>query len=209
MAATITDRILRRIRGKGRGWTFVPKDLLDLGSRAAVDQALSRLARKDRIRRVGRGIYDYPRVSKRLGVLSPSVDAIASAVARKSNSQLQVSDAQAANALGLTTQISAKPIYFTSGPSKVVRAGNHYIIFKHTKSLSDKNTIKSKWAQFARQALNFVGPDGLDDNMAHKILLFTNAHKSTDVLFKNIPSWAHKILWDNRTDKVRAQSTVR
>ncbi len=112
MAATITDRILRRIRGKGRGWTFVPKDLLDLGSRAAVDQALSRLARKDRIRRVGRGIYDYPRVSKRLGVLSPSVDAIASAVARKSNSQLQVSDAQAANALGLTTQISAKPIYF-------------------------------------------------------------------------------------------------
>ena len=58
----LADRIMRRVRGHGRGkWVCTPKDFLDLGSRAAVDRALGRLARSGRLRRVARGLYDLPR----------------------------------------------------------------------------------------------------------------------------------------------------
>ena len=64
----LADRIMKRLRAHGRGrWVCTPKDFLDLGSREAVDQALSRLVRTGRLRRAGRGLYDLPRTSAVLG----------------------------------------------------------------------------------------------------------------------------------------------
>ena len=79
----ITARILQRIKGKGRGAIFAPSDLLDLGSRASVDQTLSRLADQGVIRRLTRGLYDYPKISPRFGMVQPAVDDVARAIARK------------------------------------------------------------------------------------------------------------------------------
>src|SRR5262245_49748254 len=72
---TIANRILARAKRHGAGWVFSAKHLSDLGDRAAVDQALSRLARDRRIRRVTRGLYDLPRIHPALGPLSPDLDA--------------------------------------------------------------------------------------------------------------------------------------
>ena len=42
--SSLATKIMRRINGHGRGnWVCTPKDFLDLGNRAAVDRALSRL----------------------------------------------------------------------------------------------------------------------------------------------------------------------
>jgi len=72
---SIEDKILSRIYGKGRGWAFSQKDFLDLGSRSAVDNAMSRQQQKGAIRRVIRGIYDYPSFSVFLNEpLSPKLD---------------------------------------------------------------------------------------------------------------------------------------
>ncbi|MBL4588697.1 MAG: type IV toxin-antitoxin system AbiEi family antitoxin domain-containing protein [Alphaproteobacteria bacterium] len=71
------SKILQSIKGKGRGAIFAPTDLLDLGSRASVDQALSRLADQGVIRRLTRGLYDYPKPSTRFGTVYPSVDDVA------------------------------------------------------------------------------------------------------------------------------------
>ncbi|MCY4052533.1 MAG: DUF6088 family protein, partial [Hyphomicrobiales bacterium] len=66
--AAVADKILRRVRSKGRGkWVCTPKDFLDLGNRSSVDKALSRLVKNGDLRRVGRGFYDMPRFSKILG----------------------------------------------------------------------------------------------------------------------------------------------
>src|SRR5690349_7157 len=84
---SLTEQIHKRIRTRGEGAVFVTRDFLDLGSRAAVDQTLSRLAREGIIRRVGRGVYDYPRVNERLGItLSPSPEDVAAAVAKSAAS---------------------------------------------------------------------------------------------------------------------------
>ncbi len=97
---SIADKIIKRIRGKGRGQAYTNKQFLDLGSRAAVDKALSRLTKRKLIRRLKPGIYDYPRVNPKLGgILSPSRDNVAQAIAKKNGIRIQPSGAQAANAL--------------------------------------------------------------------------------------------------------------
>lgn len=164
---SIVKRILGRIQGKGRGAVFVPKDFLDLGGRAAVDQALSRLARRGVIRRVGRGLYDYPRVSPLIGTLSPRPDAVAQAVARRSNSRLQVSGAQAANALGLSTQVPARLTYLTDGTTRRVQVGKQTIMFRHAapQHMLGAGTL----AGTVLQALRYLGRDGVDQRAIRTI----------------------------------------
>lgn len=119
----IASKIRRRIRGKGRGAIWTASDFSDLGPRTAVDQALSRLADQDIIRRLAQGLYDFPKISPRLGALSPSLDAVAGAIARKDGRILQISPARAANQLGLTTQVPAKAVYLTDGPTRTRQIG--------------------------------------------------------------------------------------
>jgi hypothetical protein len=48
---SIDSKILTRIQRAGRGWVFTPTQLTDLGSRAAIDQTLSRLSTRGTFRR--------------------------------------------------------------------------------------------------------------------------------------------------------------
>lgn len=151
------DRILRRVRASGRGSVFTPSDFLDLGNRAAVDQALSRLARQGVIRRLSHGLYDYPRVHPQLGVLTPSADAVAKALAKETGSVVQVAGAQAANALGLSTQVPAHAVYLTDGPSRHVAIGRRRVDLRHAsrKFLVAPGTK----AGTVVQALRYLGKD--------------------------------------------------
>jgi hypothetical protein len=161
MLSSVQDRVLARIQAAGRGSVHVPADFLDLGSRAAVDQALSRLVRPGTIRRLARGVYDLPNHHRRLGPLSPSLPQVAAALARSTGSQLQVSGAQAANQLGLSTQVPARLVYLTDGPSRTVRVGNRSIDFRHAspRTLAGAGTA----AGVVIQALRHVGRAGVTD----------------------------------------------
>jgi hypothetical protein len=159
----ITDTILRRIHAKRRGWVFTPKNFADIGTRAAIDQTLSRLARKGTIRRLDRGLYDYPKQHPALGALSPAADDLAQAVAAKTGNIAFPSGAAAANLLGLSTQVPAKPVYLTNGPSRTRKIGNRTIVLKHARvpivrGLSNK-------ANFMLQALSYLGKNNMDDQM--------------------------------------------
>ena len=78
---SIDSQILATIRKRGNGSVLVPADFLDLGSREAVDIALHRLARRGTIRRLARGVYDFPKEHPVLGPLQPSAEAVAKAEA--------------------------------------------------------------------------------------------------------------------------------
>src|SRR3546814_2872012 len=77
--SAVADRIMKRVRGKGCGWVFTPKQFVDFGTRGSVDMALSRLAHAGDIRRIRRGLYDYPRPHDKLGALSPDPGQLAPA----------------------------------------------------------------------------------------------------------------------------------
>ena len=53
----LAEQIMERVRALPEGAPVAAKGLLHLGSRAAVDQALSRLVRRGRLVRAGRGVY--------------------------------------------------------------------------------------------------------------------------------------------------------
>lgn len=114
------------------GRVFSPMDFAHLGSRAAVDKVLSRLAASGTVRRVARGLYDVPRAHAVLGQLLPSADQIARAIAGKGSLRLQPSGAYAANLLGLTEQVPMKLAFLTDGRSRTVAIGSQAIILKHT-----------------------------------------------------------------------------
>ncbi len=129
----IESKIINRVYGKGRGWAFFKNDFLDLGSADAVDQALSRLVKSQRIRRVMRGVYDYPKYSKLLGQdLGPDVDQVAHALARKFGWTIQVSGNTALNILGLSTQVPTRYLYLSDGKSRSYKVGNQELRFKKT-----------------------------------------------------------------------------
>ncbi|MBI1381745.1 MAG: hypothetical protein GC161_11740 [Planctomycetaceae bacterium] len=166
-------RVLQRIRAMGRGSAFVPADFLalDSASREAVDAALGRLADAGTIRRIGRGVYDFPKPS-RFGPRTPSPDAVASAVARSTNETVVISDAKAANLLGVSTQVPAQAVYLTNGTNRVVPVtlgdGRGFDI--RFKRVSPSRMLGSDTkAGLVLRALHFLGRDGVDDATVRRL----------------------------------------
>ena len=112
------------------GGLLSPKEFLHLASRAAVDQALTRLTREEKILRVGRGVYALP-VRGRFGVRPPSTQTVVAAIEAASGEMVVPSGAAEANALGLTTQVPVREVFLTSGPSRKLRLGLRDVELKH------------------------------------------------------------------------------
>ena len=102
-------KVLSRVYGNGRGYAFSSNDFIDKLSINNIDKALSSLTKKEQIRRVARGIYDYPKYSNLLKKeLSPDIEQVARAYARKFNWKIEISGDTALNMLGLSTQVVGK-----------------------------------------------------------------------------------------------------
>lgn len=186
---SIDSKILDRICGHGRGWTFTPDTFLDLGNRATVGSSLSRHKKKGTIRQLARGIYDYPATHPQLGLLAPSIDAIAKALAGRDATRIQPSGAYAANLLGLSQQVPMKAVFLTDGPSRKVRIGNQEIILKRT---TPRNMATAgKVSGLVIQALRHLGPSHVNDSMISQLRQQLN-DKDKELLLKDIryaPAW--------------------
>jgi hypothetical protein len=166
--STIQDDILDRIRGQDRGKVFTPKDFLDLGSRDAADQSLSRLVRSGEIQRLGRGLYHYPRVNERLGIpIGPDPDEIAEALGRQTGSRVLPSGAVAANRLGLSTQVPAKPVYLTDGRTRQVRIGG--MVFQIRHAAPKELSAASRTSAMVFQALRHLGRAAVDEQVIARL----------------------------------------
>jgi len=131
---SLDKQLVSLIYGKGRGWSFSKKDFSHLGELASIDRTLSRMAEKGTIRRVIRGLYDYPAYSQLLKKdLSPDINQVAHALARKFGWTIQISGNAALNLVGLSTQIPTQYLYLSDGPSKSYQVGNTEVTFKKTR----------------------------------------------------------------------------
>ena len=188
------ELIVRRIRGHGRGWIFTPSDFLDLGTADAVKNALSRISRDGIIRRLARGLYDYPRVHKKLGLLSPNPDDVAAALAASTGSRVQVSGPRAANLLGLTTQVPAQLVYLTDGKARRVKISGQTIQLRNARP--SKFPGAGTPAGLAIQAMRAVGPT-IDRELLIRQLskALSGADKSQLLkLRKFAPRWAQDVI---------------
>ncbi len=152
---TTADQILRFLKGQARKEPVCAKQLLHLGSRAAVDQALSRLAQRKKLMRVARGFYALPARS-RFRDLPPSPEQIIAAIARQKGERITPIGAAAANALGLTTQVPLRGVYLTSGRSRRIRLSGETIELRHAVSLAE-----SARHERLLRAIEWLGAEGL------------------------------------------------
>jgi hypothetical protein len=164
----IENKIISRVYGNGRGWSFCKNDFIDLGSADAIDKALSRLTQSQRIRRIAHGLYDYPRFSDLLQkTLSPDIDQVANAYARKFSWRIEVSGDSALNLLGLSSQIPAQYLYLSDGPSKSYDVMGVALNFKKS-SLKDIG-FKHRESTLIVQALKALGKEHLTTELFAKI----------------------------------------
>lgn len=186
--------MFNRICGHGKGWCFTPTDFLDLGSRQAIDTALSRLTKSGRIRRLSRGLYDFPRTHAHLGSLSPAPEVVARALARKDNLQLQPTGAYAANLLGLTTQVPAKIVFLTNGPSRSVAIGNQEIALK---SVAPRfMAAAGRTSGTVIQALRHLGRSHVTPEMVARLRKILGPAEKRQLVKDRptAPAWMHPIL---------------
>jgi hypothetical protein len=130
MHVPLTQTIVAEAKALPEGALISANELLHLGNRAAVDQALSRLAKRKELMRAGRGVYVRP-VHTRFGIRAPAPEKVVARLAETQAETVAPHGAAAANALGLTTQVPAKVMYYTSGPSRRFKLGAQYIELKH------------------------------------------------------------------------------
>lgn len=129
---TAENRIIRRIYDHGRGWVLTSDHFLDIASRASVRVALKSICDRGIIRRLSRGVYDYPEIHPDLGPLQPSPESIVRAISTAEHRKIQPSGAYAANLLGLTEQVPARIVFLTDGPPKKLNVGGRTIMLNKT-----------------------------------------------------------------------------
>jgi hypothetical protein len=153
---TLTKQVLKHAAGMPEGMPLVAKELLHLGNRAAVDQVLSRLARRGILLRACHGIYVVP-VESRYGSRAPSTVKMIEGLANQRGETIVSHGAAAANALGLTTQVPMRSIYLTSGPSRRLKLGAQMVELRHAPSW--QLIFPERAAGEVVRALAWLGPE--------------------------------------------------
>jgi len=189
-----TNKVINRINGHGRGSVFFSGDFKDLGTTDNVNHILGRLTQKGKLKRLSPGIYYFPKKSQLIGDLSPRIDKVASAVARKNNTKILISESLAANLLGLTTQVPAKDIFLTDGKTKTVKVDKQTIYFKH--SSPKVIGLSKRKSGIVAQAIKFFGKDRIDstiiDNLKQNIPEATK--KDLPKCKPFVPDWARTVI---------------
>ncbi len=192
---SIHNKIIKRIYTSGRGWVFSRNDFSDYGSDGSIRLTLMRLEEDGIIRRVLRGLYDYPQFSKLLNKqMGTDFDQAARALARKSGWRIQPAENTALNLLGLSTQVPALAVYLSDGPSKTYMIGARELIFK--KRALKESGFKYRQSELVVQALKALGRERIDSEIHRKLAITIPATMWRKIVqdTKTAPAWVHGII---------------
>lgn len=155
MNESIIGQIQARVKRSKSGQIFLPSDFKDLGTSAAIRKALSRLVEQKILIRMGQGIYVTAVHDKVFGEVLPSIEEIATSIAKKEHVKIMPTGQHALNKIGLSTQVPMKMVFLTNGTKKNINIGKSSIIFQPTtsKKLAMLGSISS---------LLFLGLEELD-----------------------------------------------
>lgn len=185
-----------------RGSIFFPEDFSFIGGVKLVSSALMRLCEEGTLIRIGQGIYCYPKVDKQwgLGVITPSLDEIASAIAKRDKSRIAPTGSYALNKLGLSTQLQANVVYYTDGSPRRIKVGNgRGILFKRSSEMK-RFTFRSELMQLIVAAMRELGNGKITDEEISKISELVKK-VNTDEFNHDValaPVWVQSILKELR-----------
>jgi hypothetical protein len=185
--ASVMEQVLKYASQLPEGRPLAAKELLHLGSRAAVDQSLSRLVRSGAMLRAGRGVYVKP-VESQFGTRAPMSMKVVQELAAKRGETIVPHGAVAANALGLTTQVPTREVYLTSGPSRRLKLGSQIVELRHAPRW--QLTLPSQGAGNVVRALAWMGP-GKTTEAIQKLKSTLPANELAEIASTRaqLPSW--------------------
>lgn len=130
MTDSVYSQIELKVRRSKPGQIFMPADFKDLGTSAAIRKALSRLVEQNQLVRMGQGIYTTTIQDDVFGPVMPTVEEMASIIAKKERVKIMPSGQYALNKIGLSTQVPMRLVYLTSGNKKSIAIGKSALVFK-------------------------------------------------------------------------------
>lgn len=201
--------IERIVLKKPAGTLILPSDLAHMTNVETAKKGLLRMQEKGILMRLAHGIYFIPKTHPKLGILYPSIDEIAQAIAKRDRTTIIPSGAHALNRLGLSEQVPMRAVFLTDGSPREIKIGKRTIKFKKT---TPKNLqVKGPISGLVIQALKALGKDRATDEQLKRIRELLNkedpALLNHDALLA--PAWIRKILHDSLHRPKQHESMVR
>lgn len=191
---SVETAILEKVRAIPKGVIIFPEDFHEVGSSEAIRVALHRLEKDRIIARVARGIYVRPKTSKLLGLLVPTAEDVAEAIAKRNRIRTVPTGSYALNALGLSTQVPMNIVLLTDGSPREIKVGNRKIKFKKT---TPKNlSARGKISRLVIQALKEIGKGKVSEEEERKIIELLKRENEKDLShdIPLAPIWVQKIM---------------
>ena len=197
MTRSVQTRIENEIKSMKRGSILFPSNFDDIGNVEVVKKSLLRLENKKFLVRLAHGIYLYPKQDKLLGILYPTIEEIALAIAERDKARIIPTGTTALNKLGLSTQIPMNIVFLTDGAPRSILVGKRTIKLKRT---SPKNlAVKGEITSLIIQALKEIGKDNVTAGQLEKIKIHLEKEKQEIIEHdaKLAPVWISKIMKNN------------
>ncbi|MDD3033507.1 MAG: DUF6088 family protein [Bacteroidales bacterium] len=191
---SIEDQILKHIESLPKGELLFPADFSEFGSSEAVRLSLFRLEKEGIITRVAQGIYVRPKESSLIGVLIPSAEEVAEAIAKRDRIRTLPTGSYALNSLGLSTQVPVNIVLLTDGSPREIKVGKRIIKFKKA---TPKNLLaKGKISRLVIQALKEIGNGKVSEEEEKKIINLLKREEKSDLKhdIALAPVWIQKIM---------------
>jgi len=192
---TVSKQIEKNILKRKKGQVLFVSDFSKFGNYDTIRKALQRLVKKEKLLRIATGIYYYPKTNKLLGILYPSIDTIARAIAKRDKTRIIPGGNYALYSLGLSEQIPMNVVFLTDGSARKIKINNQQIIFKKT---SPKNLIiKNKLTNLIIQSLKTIGKNNITENQIAKLqeqIKKSNELNEINNEIQYAPEWIRKII---------------
>ncbi len=162
MIESVENKIYNSIKRRKNGTIFFASDFTSVSNGQAVNKALERLAKGKKILRLSKGIYWKPRIDTDLGLglLYPTLEEIANAIAKRDRSRIMPSGDYALNRLGLSTQVPMNAVFYTDGTPRRIQVYNGRGI-RFLRVAPKKLAFKNKVSAMLTFALQTVGRNNL------------------------------------------------
>jgi hypothetical protein len=192
---SIHNQIEIEIKRKRRGKIIFASDFKRLGSNEAVRLTLFRLCKENMIIRLSTGIYLYPKISKRIGIVYPSIEDIAKSIAKREKARLIPTGLYALNRLGLSTQVPMRVIFLTDGAPRVIKVGKKATV-RFKKTVAKHLSFKGKISTLVIFALKEIGKDKVTDGELKLIKEALALEKEENIVHDLMlaPEWISKII---------------
>lgn len=191
---SIESQILTRISKAKRGVLFFSDSFIAFGTPDAVRQALSRLVKAGELLRVATGIYVRPQTDSIIGLVTPGIEEIAAAIAKRDKARIIPTGTYALNRLGLSTQIPMNVVYLTDGAARKIKIGKRTITFR--KATPKNLTAVGEISSLVIQALRTIGKDNATEAEIKKIKQLLKKEKPTRLQhdIRLAPAWIREIM---------------